>query len=267
MMLQKTYSAYSNDLSNQHLFIELGYNHLACWCKKDGEKKFSAFEFFQCDAYDASVFDSFINQAKLYSKLLLLDVIDTTVLWSTIENLCIPAAFSDDDFLQNNFCLINGSFNKGKLYSVKYEDVLLVTRVDMYLNNEAQKVFPNAAFSSGFTLNKPADANSLMLYFYPHCFFCSIYKDEKLLFAKSKLYTDAADVLYFILDMLHQYKLENNIEIIAGGFIDERSKLFETLYQYLEGFKLGSADEALFTSSEFQDLPAHYFLPYINYLL
>lgn len=267
MMLQKTYSAYSDDVTNQHLFIEMGYNHLACWCKKEGENKFAAFEFFQCGDYDASIIDSLINEAKLHSKLLTLDVIDTAIIWSTVKNLAIPAQFANENFLQDNFNLIRGAYNKGKLYQTQFEDVSIVTSIDVYLQNATQHIFPHAVFYGGFKLSKPVYATAVNLFFYPHCFFCFVYKDSKLLFAQSKLYNEAADVLYFVLNLLHQYKLEKNINVLAGGFINQQSKLYETLYQYLEGFTLGEVDNAVFASDEFKEHPSHYFLPYVNYLV
>ncbi len=266
MMLQKTFSAYSDDLTNQHLFIEAGYHHLACWCKKDNENKFSAFEFFQCDDYDASVFDSVINEAKLHSRLLMLDVLDTKFIWNTIEDLSVPAAFVSDDFLQNNFYLTNGSFNSGKFYYSQIDDVSVITKVDTYLNNAAQRIFPSASFNSSIKVKKPLEQTAAYLHFYPNCFFVAVYKDAKLLFAKSNLYVAPADVLYFVLNLIHQYNIEKNIAIIAGGLIDAGSKLFEMLYQYLEGFVLGSVPETMFASGEFKEYPSHYFLPYINYL-
>ncbi len=266
MMLQKTFSVYCNDFANQHLFIELGYHHLACWSKKSDENKFSAFEFFQCDNYDASTFDRLINEAKLYSKLLTLDVLDTSFIWNTIENLSIPTVFAGDNFFQDNFYLITGSPDNSKLYQSQFDDVSVITKVDLYLNNAAQKIFPSASFYSGFKLNKPTEQTSANLFFYPNCFFIALYKNEKLLFAKSKLYTDPTDVLYFILNIIHQYNLEKNIPVIAGGLIDTHSKLFEMLYQYLEGFNVKSVNESMFASDEFKEYPSHYFLPYINYL-
>lgn len=267
-MLQKTYSIYSDDLTNQHLYIEIGKNHLACWCRKAEEKKFTALEFFQCEDYDASTFENLINEVKLHSKLLTLDVTDTTLIWFTEENLIIPAGFNTDDkFIKNNFSLMYGYGDSGKVISRNYEDYSIITNIENYLYNAAHNVFAKADFQPAGYINKNAKANSVELFFYPCYFSVIVYKDDALQFFQTKYYKQPEDVLYFVLNIFHQYKIEPDIKILTGGFIDEHSKLFETLYQYLEGLELGSVDETLFVSTEFREYPSHYFLPYANYLL
>ena len=266
-MLQKIYSIYSDDLTSQQLYIEVGRNHLACWCKKAEENKFSAFEFFQCEDYDASTFESLINQVKLHSKLLTLDVSDITLLWVTDKKMVIPAELNaDENFIKNNFALIYGVNNDEKFLTGNYDDYLVVTSIEKYLYNAARNIFPKANFQSAYQIVKIHD-DIVQLFFYPNYFSIIVYKESKLQFLQTKHYSNQEDVLYTVLNIFQQYKIEKNKKIITGGFFDVHSKLYELLYQYFEGLTLGTVDETLFISPEFKDYPAHYFLPYANYLL
>lgn len=266
-MLQKTYSIYSDDINGQQLFIEIGKNHLACWCMKPDEKKISALEFFQCDDYDASVFENLIDQAKLYSKLLTLDVSATTLTWISDRKLIIPAAINaDENFIKDNFNLMYGSNDGEKFLTKNYDDYLIAISIEKYLYNAAHSVFPKADFQPATQVIK-FNETGMQVLFYPNYFSVIAGKENKLQFFQTRFYSNAPDVLYTVLNIINQYQFDKNIKIIAGGFIDAHSNLYELLHQYLEGFELGNADEALFTSPEFKDYPAHYFLPYVNYLL
>ena len=135
-MLQKTYSIYSEDLNSQQLFIEIGSNHLACWCKKEDENKFTAFEFFQCEDYDASTFEHLISQVKLYSKLLMLDVAVKTIIWLTDKKLVLPASLNTtEEFIRDNFMLVYGNESNSKFVARNFEDYLVVTSIENYLFN------------------------------------------------------------------------------------------------------------------------------------
>lgn len=265
-MLQKTYSIYSDDLSSQQLFIEIGNNHLACWCKKPGEKKFTAFEFFQCEDYDASTFEHLISQVKLYSKLLMLDVADKTIVWLTDKKLVFPASLNvDENFIKDNFMLVYGNGSNSKFITRNYEDYLEVTSVENYLFNAVRNVFPKADFQPAYQIGKSRE-DVIRLFLYPNYFSAIVFKDEKLQFFQTKFYTNPEDILYVLSNVIHQYQIDKTIKIETGGFIDEHSKLFDLLYQYFEGLQLGTVNESLFVSSEFKDYPQHYFLPYVNYL-
>lgn len=267
-MVQKNYGIYNSDLVNQQLFIEVGKNHLACWSCKQGESKFSAFEFFQCDNYDASTFEKLINQIKLYSKLLTIDVEKVVILWITDTNLAIPSEFANDEnFIKDNFSLLYGQNVDAKLISRNCDNYLLVTSVEKYLYNAAHHIFSKAGFEPASCVNKKVEGDLAELFFYPNYFSITVYKNGAVIFLRTKHYQQPEDVLYFILDVFQQYNIEKNIEIIAGGFIDAQSSLYNLLYQYLEGLKLGSVNEDLFASNDFDEYPSHYFLPYINYFV
>jgi len=266
-MLQKTYSIYSDDLSSQQLFIEVGNNHLACWCKKAEENKFAAFEFFQCEDYDASTFEKLINEAKLYSKLLVLDVVNKTIIWLTDKKLILPASLNvNENFIKDNFMLVYGNGNNSKFILRNYEDYLIVSSIENYLFNAARNVFPKADFQPASQITNNEE-DGITLFFYPNYFSVIAYKESMLQFFQTRFYNAPEDVLYVLSNIIHQYGFEKNIKIVTGGFINERSRLFEVLYQYFEGLELGTVNEILFVSPEFKEYPSHYFLPYVNYLL
>lgn len=267
-MIQKNYSIYSGDLLNQQLFIEVGKNHLACWSCKEGEKKFTAFEFFQCDDYDASSFEELINQIKLFSKLLTTDVEKTIILWITDTNIAIPSEFAaDENFIKDNFSLLYGLTDDAKLISRDCDNYLLVTSVEKYLYNAAHSIFSKAGFEPASCVSKKVEGNLVELFFYPNYFSITAYRNGAVQFLQTKHYYQPEDVLYFILDVFHQYNIDKNVEIIAGGFIDAQSSLFNLLYQYLEGLKLEPVSAEWFASTDFNEYPSHYFLPYINYFV
>ena len=162
--------------------------------------------------------------------------------------------------------LVYGNESNSKFVSRNFEDYLVVTSIENYLFNAVRNVFPKADFQPAYQIGKN-EIDIIHLYFYPKYFSVIVYKEDKLQFFQTKFYNTPEDILYVLLNIIYQYEIEKNIKISAGGFIDEQSKLFDLLYQYLEGLELGTVDESLFVSTEFKDYPPHYFLPYINYLV
>jgi hypothetical protein len=269
-MLQKTYSIYADDLNDVQLFIEAGKNHIACWCKKQNEHKLKAFEFFQCDDYAAENFEDLIDNTRLYSRLLTMPVNNTRFFWNTDETLCLPLQKSDD-FLKENFELILGDSLNKKIFSSTTNKCTVAWRIENRQQQIAQESFRGAIFDHQYTslFSSPQfiDKTGMHLLFYPHYFTLIVIKDEKLQFAQTRKYNSPEDVLYFVLNVFEQYNIEKNTTVFCGGFINEQSKLYEALFQYIEGFQLMNADENLFDTAEFKNYSPHYFAPYINYVV
>ena len=273
-MVQKTYSIYSDNIDNGQFFIEAGKNHLAFWCRERDENKITAFEFFQCDNYTGSSFDKILDAARLHSRLLATTVEPPHFIMNTDEALGVPANLSgnDEHFISQNFELLFGPCATANFLSENVEQYLFASRIDIALQERVRSCFPNVKFHTQYacllrSLISNTGDDKVYLFFYPNYFSLIAMKDGRLEFLKTKSYIAADDVLYFVLNVFRQYKISNSTEILTGGFIDEQSKLYQTLYQYLEGLRPAAVDEAVFATGEFKDYSLHYFLPYANYVL
>ena len=270
-MLQKTYSIYSDDLNDVQLFIETGKNHIACWCKKTGDDKLRAFEFFLCNDHTLANFEELIDNAKLYSRLLTMPAAGSKFFWNTNEVLCFPKEKNEPVFLQQNFELLVGNLPDATIFSASTEQCLIAWRVENAKQKIAAQCFPGAGFTHQYVSLLPslqtASGTIVYLFFYPQYFTLAAFIENKLQYIQTAGYNTPEDVLYFVLNLCTQYGIKKNVEVFCGGFIDERSKLYETLYQYLEGFQLIKPGEMRFASEEFKDHAAHYFIPYISYIV
>ncbi len=267
-MLQKTYSIYSDDLNDVQLFIEAGKYHIACWCKKENDDKLRAFEFFLCDDYTGENIEELIDNTRLFSRLLTMPVACTNFFWHNDEVLCLPDEKKDNDFVKANFELMFGNSINSKIFSASTAQCMVAWRIENQLQYMAQQCFRGAVFNHQYLpllSSLKLSGNAFYLFFYPYYFTLTAFKENKLQFAQTKKYNSAEDVLYFVLNSCKQYDFEKNTNIFCGGFIDEKSKLYEMLYQYLEGFQLLKADATDFASAEFTEYSSHYFIPYINY--
>lgn len=273
-MLQKTYGIYSGNTDDCQLIIEAGKNHLACWCTKNNENKLLDFEFFLCDTQAEPCFNDVLNEAKSQSKLLNTTAPGAKFIWNTNEVICVPNEVAGkDQFAWQNFDLLFGASN-GEIFSEPYKQYLITTRIERDLQDGLQHYFPGATFHTqyGSVLagldHKYVDGgDKSYLYFYPNYFAFIVFKDGRLQLIQTKAYNTPEDVLYFILSVFKQYEIAVSTEVLTGGFIEERSKLYETLYLYLAGLKLEQVDETQLDSEGFKEYSSHYFLPYANYLL
>jgi len=270
-MLQKTFSIYSEDLNDVRLFVETGKNHIACWCKKNNDDQLRAFEFFQCDNYTAKSFEALIENAKLYSRLLTMPVSQTFFLWNTNDLLCLPKERTDPAFLKQSFDLMAGYSDEATIYSKATDYCLVAWRVKDLQQKVASQYFPNAIFIHQYNALLPsllpAEDEVVYLFLYPHYFTMVVFKLGKFQLAQTRKYHKPEDVLYFILNVCKQYEMGKDSTVYCGGFIDERSNLYEVLFQYLEGFKLMETDETRFEGKEFTAYATHYYMPYINYVV
>ena len=269
-MLQKTYSIYSDDLNDVQLFVEAGKNHIACWCKKENDDKIRAFEFFLCDDYSSDSLEELIDNTRLYSRLLTMPVTKTDFFWNNTEVLCLPQEKNDTDFFKANFDLAFGDAVDSKIFSASSEQCLVAWRLQNQVQHIAQQCFRGATFHHQYLpllSSLKSTVHALYLFFYPHYFTLVAFKVNKLQFVQTVNYNTPEDVLYFVLNVCKQYDLEKSINIFCAGFIDERSKLYESLYQYLEGMQLIQPDTSVFAADEFKEYSSHYFMPYINYVV
>jgi hypothetical protein len=267
-MLQKTFSYYSDDLEDVYLFVEAGKNHIACWCKKKNDKQLKAFEFFLCDDYTETTFAALIKEVKLRSRLLSIRSNKTNFFWNTDEVLCLPPSSQDDAIVNAHFELMFGNSNSTKIFSAAAHDCLVAWRLKHQQQLAAEELFRKAVFVHHYVPlfdHAKTDNAICYLFFYPNYFSVVAYNAGFLQLAQTRKYKTPEDVLYFVLNVFEQYAIAKDTDVMCAGFIDERSKLYDLLYQYLGNLKLMNVDEAIFNDKAFSEYAQHYFLPYINY--
>jgi uncharacterized protein DUF3822 len=267
-MLQKTFSYYSDDLEDVDLFVEAGRNHIVCWCKKKNDKRLKAFEFFLCDDYTETAFVALIKEVQLHSRLLSIRSNKTNFFWNTGEVLCLPPSTQDDAIVNTHFELMFGNTANTKIFSASANDCVVAWRLKYEQQRAAEELFRKANFSHHYVplfSQAKADDTICYLFFYPNYFSLVVYSAGLLQLAQTKKYKASEDVLYFVLNAFEQYNIAQHTNVICAGFVDERSKLYELLYLYLENLKLMNVDEATFNDKAFSEYSQHYFLPYINY--
>jgi hypothetical protein len=268
-MLQKIFGIYPDNVHDVEFFAEAGKNYIALWCKQKDVNKLCAFEFFLCDDDLINNLEYNLQQVKQQSRLLTLNALNNNFYWNTNEVLCLPSPFSNETFLEANLNLMFGNNNGRQVFSSNADSYTVAWRIEKDAGTIVEKTVGSTVFNHPYTTflsTLPgSDANAVYLFFYPYHFTFILFKDGKLQLAQTRKYTVPEDVLYFILNACKQYEINNSIQVLCGGFIEEQSKLFETLYQYLEGFTLINPGDTLFSGDGFKAYPSHYFAPYINY--
>jgi hypothetical protein len=268
-MLQKTFSYYSDTLEDVDLFVEVGKNHIACWCKQTGNKQLRAFEFFLCDDHTEATFAALIKDMRSHSRLISIQSNKLNFFWNNTEVLCLPPSHeNNDDIIQAGIELMFGNSDNTRIFSASTRYCVVAWRIKQRQQQDAETLFNNAVFGHSYTylLSFTQEENTVCyLFFYPNHFTVILYNTGKLQLAQTRKYKTAEDVLYFVLNVFKQYNVQQNADVVCSGFINENSKLYELLYQYLENLKLMHVDEAVFNDKASGDYSQHYFLPYINY--
>jgi hypothetical protein len=156
---------------------------------------------------------------------------------NTDESLCVPANLSgnDEHFISQNFELLFGPCPTANFFSENVEQYLFASRIDIALQENVRSSFPNVKLHTQYacllrSLMSDAGNDRVYLFFYPNYFSLIVLRGGRLEFLKTKSYIAADDVLYFVLNVFRQYNISNDTEILTGGFIDEQSKLYQTLY-------------------------------------
>ena len=107
-MIQKLFSIYFLPTEDSNLFIEIGKQHIACWCTGD-KKSLQAFEYFTFhDTDEQEDFEKIFKDARLHSVLLNNTFTSTQLVWQLEGFSCIPnnlfAAEKIDHYIDYSGC-------------------------------------------------------------------------------------------------------------------------------------------------------------------
>lgn len=267
-MIQKTFGIYNDVDGSCKFYIELGHDHIACWCVDKGEA-LKTFEFFSFQNNGENFAETY-RQVKLNSTILNNEYEDTFVIWENENCICIP----NDYFSSSSAHLYLSNIVGDKLHAMqmhdKVDDKIVAYKVSGDHLRLVEDHFPNAQQLHKYTtLVKSVNQSShvrtfIKTVFYQNHFLLMAVEDGVLKLIQTFNYKTSEDVIYHILNTTVQLKMDaENTEVIVSGLIDLQSVLYRELYKYIHQLKVDTLPDN--TASATHEYPEHYLLPFYKY--
>ena len=142
-----------------------------------------------------------------------------------------------------------------------------IYRVKKSLHHSLEKNFATGKYWHTYTVAlknsiSVPDGPRLWADFKPHEFTVMLIRDHVFQLAQIFPYTTPADVLYHLLKVCSNFSvLQNEINIILSGLIEQQSALYEELHKYFLHIEFNTPNGAIRMDESFYDYPAHYFSP------
>lgn len=259
-MVQKLFSIYTEPEESHHLHVEVGNNHIACWCD-DKTKGFTAFEYFTFtyDNTEGGFIDVF-RELKRRSILLNNTFASEEIMWENGNFMCVPDSLFTEESAVNYLNLVNSqSFQSPPMYN-RLGDVVLTYTADIILYKIVKEALPKAShihkFKQLLQQHKMAD-NSLQIQFYQSYFLVTAVKNGALQLATVYHFKTPQQAVYHILNTLDKLEMPKQETVTSiSGFIDETSSLYKELYLYVNNLQFAQ------TGRIKDEYPAHYFTTY-----
>ncbi|HRH60595.1 MAG TPA: DUF3822 family protein [Chitinophagaceae bacterium] len=264
-MVQKNFGIYGSDLNNCNLFIETGQTHIACWMKDNESGKIKAFEMFSFPAKNNGSFETLLNEITLHSRLFTSPFEQCYCIWEDERHVCVPAEFYTDDAATSYLDLMFGNMQNVQYCKDTLDDFVTLAAINNNALSAMDKKFHVAAHAHKFySLLKLHDKESLndfvKVVFYSTHFILVAYKQGKLQLIQRFAYTTKEDVLYHILNVCSNFKIDAATATVkVTGMIDENSSLYQTLHAYIKELSAETPDASLYEAEEFHQYPLHYF--------
>jgi hypothetical protein len=271
-MVQKTFSIYADDLSGSRLFIEAGTQHVAAWFIDTITGSIKAFEFFQFEAGGTADIDEVVHEVKLQSKLLGMQMDAAQIIWENAACTCIPSVFFAEEAAAGYLDIVAGEERDVTLLQERFKDYVVLSRYPKAYANAITKHLASGPQSHKFSslLNKYYDTaaiteNGIRVVFYPSRLILAALKSSDLQIIQCMEYSTAEDALYGIMQVCDLYNIPlETTPVVASGFINTGSSLYDTLYRYLPNFEIEKAPDNAFAAEGFAEHPPQYFLSFIQ---
>lgn len=267
-MVQKIFGIYNNTDTVCQFYIEVGEDHIACWCV-DGNNVLRTFEFFTFPS-DEDDFAETFRQVKLNSAIISGEYERSYVIWENENCICIPNNFFSP--LSVSQYLTNALGNTIHSIPMHYEidGTVLAYKVQndhFRVMNEnlphAKQLHKYCALVSSVKNTSETSNNFIKTIFYQNHFVLMAVENGQLKLIRRFNYKTSEDVVYHVLNSAAQLNMNvEETEVIVSGLIDLQSVLYRELYKYIHHLKVDSIADASLDAAEY---PAHYLIPFYKY--
>ncbi len=260
-MIQKLFSICTNPDESNQLHVEVGANHMACWCT-GSEEAFTAMEYFtfQYDNTEGGFVDIF-REIKRCSILLRNTFASEEIVWENADFMCVPKdAFAEDASVSYLNLINSQSFQSLPMHKT-LQDFVLTYTADSVLYKIVKENLPQASHTHKLhhllQQQKREEKNNLQIQFYQSHFLLTAFKNGTLQLATVFRFQTPHEAVYHILNTLDKLDMTTDETVTSlSGFIDETSALYKEIYLYVNNLQLTQ------TGKIKDEYPAHYFTTY-----
>ena len=223
------------------------------------------------------IFDDLLDTIEDYienNELLSYKYKSTKLIWVTKKNTLIPNSYFDQNKLKQYFEFNQKLDDLDEIHfnELKYVDAYSVFIIPNQIANIFSKQFQNITYYNQqipfieHALFKHHSENKKVIVnvntdFIDLC----IIENSKLLLYNNFAYKAEMDIIYFILYVFDQFKLDTqSTELYLNGFIDKNKSLYNQLYRFIKHLKFDKLSEEFSYSYTFNKIPSHSFTNLFN---
>ena len=279
-MAKKVVSVYGDisiksPFNSDQLIIEISNYHIACMVKLSIKGELSAVEVYTFNSYEEEWYDIF-QDIRTKSKILNRGFIDTRVYFNLPETVLIPDNLFKESTATEYLQLIHGDIinqvvkteavdvNPGITVATKVKRGL----IDAVNSNLMMITMHNShrAFIENLMNPKRTYNHSLLkAQLYNDEILIGLVYNSQLLIVQLYEQHTPEDILYHLLNVLHQYSLkpeETTLEL--SGDIELKTPLYENLRKVFPRITFDNPSEELMKLHDFTKYPKHYLTPILN---
>lgn len=184
----------------------------------------------------------------------------TTICYSFKESILIPESIHQFEAANESLTVVYGEMPASIVRSENIPGTKIhnIYRISEEVHQAITKYFPTAAVIHQYTAlsHTENEISAMTAIFYPNKIITKLIKEGALQIIQSYNYSCPEDVVYYMLNICHQFSVEV-VTLNLGGMIEKDSAMYDEIHKYFKqiNFLALGADVA----EGIKEFPAHYF--------
>jgi hypothetical protein len=247
------------------LLCEVGNEGFSFCIKEEETESFLGLGIYHCDKKKPSAgfpiaLQIIFHQKEFFSKKFK----KVCIVYSFPESVLIPFSLYSAEKKSTLMNMMFGDLHANETIFIDIignESMYNCYRVPAALYEVMKEQFPQSVSMhqySALLKNAATATDQLSVIFYTEKVIVCLVKDGKCQLVNSFNYHTPEDVSYILLNILHQFNLEN-VPLKISGLLEEKSALYKEIYKYFQDIELEAFREGYQYSDEIRQFPAHYF--------
>jgi hypothetical protein len=267
--------AIESPYNSGRLIIEISNYHITCVVKKSMSAEVSALEVYNFNSYEETWYNIF-QDVRLKSKILTRGFLDTHVYFNLPETVLIPYDFYNEAVAKQYLQLIHGDFINQVIVSETVgvtPAIVVSSKVKRGLMDAINSNLIMITMHNSYSvfienlLNPTRTTNHSLLkaQLYNNEILIGVVHNSQLLIVQLYEQHTSDDILYHLLNVLHQHNLKTEeITLELSGDVELDTTLYDNLRKFFHRITFDTPSEDLIKLHDFTKYPKHYLTPFLN---